>query len=249
MRVTALLLYCATASAAAKHQPQLNPLHNSLRRREDVPNRSLAVGPALPTKSLTKTAASKTRGGSLPTKSLTKTAASKTRGGALPTKSLTKTAASKNGDGSLPTKSLTKIAASKPRDGALPTKSLTKTTASKSRNGVPSTKSLTMTSASAARDYSGPCADTTEAFVQCIVSNGGDVQTCADCLNSYSGPFFPTDPTMCSEYESYLCNEMSACPSCGPCAAEDVIWTNCLLEGTCSPLICSGEPGDGSGWY
>jgi trypsin len=87
------------------------------------------------------------------------------------------------------------------------------------------------------------CSDLGAAFVQCISDNNGDLDTCLSCIESYSGPFYPTFSSECSAYGEYLCGEMENCPSCGPCLAEDVEWTNCLLESTCSePYSCPADP-------
>jgi trypsin len=90
------------------------------------------------------------------------------------------------------------------------------------------------------------CSDLGAAFVQCIYSNNGDLDTCLNCIQSYSGPYYPTSESSCSAYSPYLCGEMENCPSCGPCLPEDVEWTNCLLESTCSePYSCpAGTPDD-----
>jgi hypothetical protein len=80
---------------------------------------------------------------------------------------------------------------------------------------------------------SDSCSALGEAFAQCVANNQGDAETCLSCIQSYSGPFYPSTSSGCSAYEPYLCGEMDACPSCGPCLAEDVAWTNCLLESTC----------------
>jgi hypothetical protein len=86
----------------------------------------------------------------------------------------------------------------------------------------------------------GPsCSDMADDFVQCINDNNGDPDTCLSCIQSYSGPFYPYYNSECSTYEEYLCGEMENCPSCGPCLSEDLAWTNCLLESTCSdPYSC-----------
>jgi hypothetical protein len=93
-----------------------------------------------------------------------------------------------------------------------------------------------------------PCMDLGEAFLQCILDNQGDPEICLSCINSYSGPYFPSLESGCAAYEPFLCGEIDACrQSCGPCLEEDVAWTNCLLENICDePFVCSAAGTDDS---
>jgi Leucine-rich repeat (LRR) protein len=93
-----------------------------------------------------------------------------------------------------------------------------------------------------------PCVEANDRFEQCVEANGGIVKGCIDCISRYTLDFFPTHPGMCTEYEPMLCREVGVCPPCGPCTAEDVQWTNCLLSGICNAFTCPGpSPGNESG--
>jgi hypothetical protein len=80
-----------------------------------------------------------------------------------------------------------------------------------------------------------------DTFYKCVEDSQGNNAECAACIIIYSGSLYPyEDSDLCAAYEPYLCGEVGACPSCGSCAAEDVAWTNCLLNGTCNPFACPG---------
>jgi hypothetical protein len=85
-----------------------------------------------------------------------------------------------------------------------------------------------------------PCLMPREALSNCVEDNQGNFGTCLSCVNSYPDGFFPLNASMCTAFERYLCTEVGACPSCGPCIAKYVAWMNCVLNGTCSPFACPG---------
>jgi hypothetical protein len=82
---------------------------------------------------------------------------------------------------------------------------------------------------------SSKCPGENAAFVQCVVGNQGNIDDCIACIDNYV-----PGGLSCTQYASYMCNEISACPSCGPCAVEDLAWTNCLFAGECNTFTCPG---------
>jgi hypothetical protein len=77
------------------------------------------------------------------------------------------------------------------------------------------------------------CSTERSTFYQCVTDNQGNVSSCLYCFDSR----VPKNIS-CAQYEPYVCSEVSACPMCGPCTAEDVAWTNCLQQGHCDPFTC-----------
>jgi Leucine-rich repeat (LRR) protein len=82
------------------------------------------------------------------------------------------------------------------------------------------------------------CRDEVDFFVQCV-RNEGNVDSCSACLNETLRT--PSNNTStCSDRESYFCNAVGACPSCGQCSAEFAVWMTCL-DGDWCEINCPGS--------
>jgi hypothetical protein len=100
---------------------------------------------------------------------------------------------------------------------------------------APSTPSTSSPSPTMPMDPSSTrCSTERSAFYKCVTDNQGDFSSCLNCFQSR----LPEGNITCAQYEPYLCSEVSACPTCGPCTAEDVAWTNCLQQDNCYPFTC-----------
>jgi hypothetical protein len=90
-----------------------------------------------------------------------------------------------------------------------------------------------------------PCQEEDAAYDRCIRgANGGDPRECIDCAHAsipgHSHYFIPNYNVTCADLATATCSVVAACPVCGDCEAELVVWTNCINQAYCEGFSCPG---------
>lgn len=80
------------------------------------------------------------------------------------------------------------------------------------------------------------CGAEGNAFSLCTETYAGENNGTGDCTDCMLGQ---EQPTTCTEAEFVACNLMDLCPSCGPCQATWLAYSNCLVPEYCETFTCS----------